>query len=102
MNLSDRERKLVEVLERQVQTTQRFRWFFLAMGVFLILVSVGTYLFFFASGRHGVLEQMEAHPMFYLGAIGAGVAFAWSFQGFKGNPQKELLIKLLRDRESGS
>ncbi len=72
------------------------------MGIFLISISVGAYLFFLASGQHAVVEQIEAHPMFYLGAIGAGIAFAWSFQGFKGNPQKELLIKLLRDREPGS
>ena len=101
MKLSDRERKLAELLERQVQTTQRLRWVFLAMGILLISLSVGAYLFFLVSGHHAVVEQMEAHPMFYLCAICAGIAFAWGFQGFNGSPQKELLIKLVRDHETG-
>ena len=73
------------------------RWFFLTSGILLACMSIGVAVYYSVFGSPEWLGKYVGQPEFYLMAIASGFAFSWAIKGFKGDPVRELVAKVIRE-----
>ena len=103
MKLSDSEQEALIKLEKKAAIQYRLRWVFLVFGVLLIGMSLGLSYFHLLTGTLSWVKTLMETPLFYLQAICGGLSIGMSIKGFKGDPQLDLLIKVvneLREKDS--
>jgi hypothetical protein len=102
MKLSPREEKMVLDLEKNVSDVKRMRWLFLFLGILLICMSVGIAIYYSIFGSPEWIKHIIGKPEFYLMTVAGGISLGWATKGFKGDPVRELIIKVIRESAKDS
>ena len=100
MKLTMHEKRLLKGLKKNIQFTNRFRWVYVVIGVLLILMSLGAYLYLLFCGKAHQAGLLVNHPAFYLCAIFGGGSVGFGIRGFKGHAASELLVKVVEELSS--
>ena len=95
MNLSAEQISYLSKLKREQASLRKLRWAFLLLTVLLLAVSFGSVLYFYVTDNLEMAKYVVGHPVFYITGIGSGFTQAYARKGFKGDPEKELFIKLI-------
>jgi hypothetical protein len=100
MHLSEKEIEHLERLKKSQGYIYKMRYVFLFFGVLLIILSFGSFFYFFSLPDKSLYEKFANHPMFYLLLGVGGVAIGYAYQGWRGNSVYTLLIKVIEELNS--
>jgi hypothetical protein len=100
MKLSASELTALRKLEKQLADQFKYRWVFLIFGILLIGMSLGLYTTHLITGTLAWASSLPETPPFYLQSIFGGLSVGLSIKGFKGDPQKELLLRVINELQT--
>jgi len=96
LNLSDQDKALLDQLVKAERDWYRYRYWLIACGVLLVLVTFGGVLLLLTKSEEAALRWMH-HPGFYVGGIFAGACFGMAVRAWKGNVAHRLLISIAKE-----